>query len=112
MSISDDELVAIQERNQQRQEMKQRASRGPWEYDSWAFVHQAQAIPNGRRFGILVRPMAWFDSLKGRIDQDLPKDKKMIDQGYFDADYIAQSRDDGAEKDIDVLLSEVRRIRQ
>jgi hypothetical protein len=36
----------------------------------------------------------------------------MIDQGYFDADYIAQARDDGAEKDIDQLLSEVRLLRQ
>ena len=112
MSIDEEQLAAIQKRNQQRKEMKQGASEGPWEYDSWAFVHQAETIPRTRRFGILVRPMTWFDALGRRIDEGLPKGRQMIQQGYYDAEYIAKARDDGVEEDIDALLSEVKRLRQ
>ena len=36
----------------------------------------------------------------------------MVQQGYYDAEYIAKARDDGAERDIDALLDEVQRLRK
>jgi len=112
MPLNDEEIAAIQKRNEERKQLKQATSEGPWEYDSWAFIHQSETIPRHRRFGIAVRPMTWFDSLGKRIDEGLPKDRKMVQQGYYDAEYIAKARDDGAERDIDALLDEVQRLRK
>jgi hypothetical protein len=112
MALSDLELSEIEKRNKQRKDLKHAASKGPWMYDSWAFVHQSEKIPKDRRFGILVRPMSWFDALGHRIDEGLPKDQEMVNQGYYDAEYVAKARNDDSESDVDVLLLEVRRLRR
>lgn len=110
MALSDEQLDAIEETNKQRRTLKEAASPGPWEYDSFGFVHQAQRVPISKRLGILVRPMTWFRALGHRIDEEFSQTKFI--QAYYDADYIAQARTDGAEDDIDLLLAEVRRLRR
>ncbi len=107
MHLTDSDLDEIKKRNEHRKKLKGAASLGPWEYDSWAFVHQSERIPRNLRFGILVRPVTWLDALGKRIDEGLPNGP-LVQQGYYDADYIAQSREDGAERDIDNLLAEIR----
>ncbi len=112
MPLSDADLTAIQQRNERRKELKAAASEGPWGYDSYGFVNQSERIPFNRRLGILIRPMTWFDSLGGRVDEGINKfSRKVFDQGYRDGEYIARSRDEQSERDIDTLLSEVLSLR-
>lgn len=110
MAVSDEKLDAIEERNKQRRMLKEAASPGPWVYDSFGFVHQAQRVPRSKRLGILVRPMQWFRELGDRIDEGFSQTKFI--QAYYDADYVAHARTDGAEDDIDLLLAAVRRLRR
>ena len=113
MPLSETELEKIQHRNDERRRLKQAASPGPWHYDSYAFVHTSESIPRNERSAILVRPEQWFHSLGSRIDEGLPtSDAAMFEQGYNDAKYISESRSYEAEGDIDVLISEVRRLRE
>jgi hypothetical protein len=110
MPITDPELVKIEERNSKRKELKIAASLGPWSYDSHGFIFQSQAVPAGDRLAVVVRPTQWFDSLPGVvIDEGIPRELRQ--QIFLDASYIASSRTDEADSDVETLLVEVRRLR-
>jgi hypothetical protein len=113
MALTPEDLLDIHKRNKARKRLKHSASEGPWEYDSWAFVHQSEIVPRQHRFGILIRPMEWFDSLGKHIDDGIGKYKKsVINRGWDNSRLIVAAREEDAERDIDALLAEVKRLQK
>ena len=83
MPLTKEQLDAIKKRNHERKRLKNAASPGPWEYDSFGFVFQAETVPVKKRLGILVRPMKWFNMLTDKYG-------KLIDQGFRPREFVTQ----------------------
>ena len=113
--LSEQSVRQIEERNRERRARKARVTPGPWLYDSFAFLDSdPTVVPRKRQMCVLVRPRSWFDTLiekhgSGILDEGL--DTKDM-QPYYDAEYIAQTRTDTAEDDIDALLQHIRSTQQ
>ena|ERR1039457_4694160 len=115
MPLTTEDLHVIEERNNKRKELKKSASPGPWEYDSFGFIHQSQSVKPAKRIGILLRPMKWFHNLQekyGHSFLDTGFSQPNSIQAYYDAEYIIEERNTEAEEDIQALLGEVRRLQK
>lgn len=113
MPLTAEDLKGIEERNAKRRELKKSASPGPWEYDSFGFIHQSEAVAPKKRIGILLRPMTWFRKLQDQYGANfLDRGFSQPDfiQAYYDAEYIIEERNTSSEEDIDALLAEMRRL--
>jgi hypothetical protein len=113
MPLTPDDLKAIKERNVKRKELKRSTSPGPWEYDSFGFIHQSEAVKPEKRIGILLRPVSWFHGLQEKYGSnflDTGFSQPKFIQAYYDAEYIIEERNSSVEDDIDALLVEVRRL--
>ena len=110
MPLTESDLKAIEDRNARRRELKEATSKGPWEYDSWAYVQVSEEIPLKNRLAILIRPEEWFRALGSRIDDGTEKYMHLVKQAYADASFVIESRSDPVDEDIEVLISEVRRL--
>ena len=115
--LTNEELNQLTARNRERKKLKAATTPGPWGYESFAYVCQPESPPRARRMGILVRPQQWFDDLQDRYGDDVLDRGRQVTrpwglQPYKDALYIAKARSDVAEKDIDLLIAEVRRLQK
>ena len=68
--LTNGELAEIESRHKDRKEYSDHIPRGPYLYDSFAFVHNDLSISPERpgrhpekKVGILVRRQDWFDSI-------------------------------------------------
>ena len=112
--LSADEIDKIEEKHQKRKEYHSHIPIGPYFYDSLGFVHNEVLMrPAGtpaRRIlkaGLLVRSSDWFKA----IDMDENLEKTDLAVGDDLGQYVALTLDHDVERDIDVLLAEVRRLR-
>jgi hypothetical protein len=121
--LTDEELCSIEERQKQRQEFRADLPRGQWLYDSFGTIENCNDIDAGARVGradrifILIRRRAWIDALMKACGDDIldqatytrgdDKDLQPADVGQ----YIEKMMDGSAEKDIELLLGEIRRLR-
>ena len=111
--MTDEELAQSENRNKQRKELKSAATPGPWMYESFGCAMVPSCVPKDKRTIIIVRLESWFDDLYETCgDGILDKGTTNSLQPYYDAEYIAESRSDQTEEDIDALLEEVRWLRQ
>ena len=104
MALTDDDLKAIQKRNEERKERKAETTPGEWRYESFAFVDASgglsKPLPKSKQMWIIVRPATWLDSVwqkYGNSFQDEGIDLKNI-QPYHDADWIAHAHNDPGRK--------------
>jgi len=91
MALTDDDLMEIRKRNEERKEMKSETSPGEWLYDSFAFIDAgcdlSMPLPRNKQMCILVRPRTWMDFVwnkYGNSFQDEGIDPKDM-QPYQDA---------------------------
>ena len=113
--MTDEQLNEIQERNEERKKRKAVTTPGEWLYDSFAFIDAGTYPPlaRNRQMCIIVRPRSWLDSAwescgNGFLDHGInPKDM----QPYNDATWIVQAHNDLVENDVDLLLTEIRRLK-
>jgi hypothetical protein len=113
MPLNAEDLKGIEGRNAKRKKLKGSASPGPWEYDSFGFIHQAQSVKPAKRIGILLRPMTWFHKLRDKYGSlDTGFSQPDFKQAYYDAKYIIEERNASVEEDIEALLAEVRRLQK
>ena len=112
--LSEQQIGEIETRKRERQEYHRHIPTGPYCYDSMGFVHNELGMrppdtPRRRvlKAGILVRGSDWFDAID--MDANLSKTDSAV--GTDLGQYVALTLDHDVERDIDVLLAEVRRLR-
>ena len=112
--LSDEQIDKIEARHKERKEHHNHIPTGPYFYDSVGFVHNELFMrPAGtlarrvRKAGLLVRGSDWFKA----IDMDANLGEADFAVGADLGQYVALTLDHDVERDIDVLLAEVRRLR-
>jgi hypothetical protein len=112
--LSKAELTEIEERNNRRKDLRSRANRGNWYYDSFAFLDTTD-VPLDRRDCVIVRSREWVDKViethgEGILDDGITEGRHPF-QPYHDAKYICAVLGDDVEADVERLLAEVERLR-
>ena len=112
--LSDEQIDEVDARHKERKEYHSHIPTGPYFYDSMGFVHNEVGMrPAGTparrvlKAGILMRGSDWFKA----IDMDANLGKADSSVGVDLGQYVALTLDHDVERDIDVLLAEVRRLR-
>ena len=108
--LRDEQIDEIEKKHKERKEYHSHIPTGPYFYDSMGFVYNEVRMRPGRRVqkaGLLVRSSNWFDA----IDMDANLRKADAAVGVDLGQYVALTLDHDVERDIDVLLAEVRRLR-
>ena len=121
--LTDEELSSIEERQKERQEFRADLPRGQWLYDSFGIIENCNDISTGVRVGpanrifVLIRRRAWIDALMEVCGDDIldqgtctrgdDKDLQPAEVGQ----YIEKMMDGSAEQDIELLLGEIRRLK-
>ena len=117
--LSDKQIDEIEARRKERKAFHDRIPTGPYFYDSMGFVYNEVGLrPTGTpkrrvlRAGLLARSAVWFDD----IDMDAKLSKADSDVGTSLGQYVALVLGDDfehdVERDIEMLLDEVRRLRK
>ena len=112
--LSKAELADIKERSNRRKDLRSRANRGNWYYDSFAFLDTTD-VPLDRRDCVIVRSREWVDRLvethgEGVLDDGITEGHHP-DQPHHDAKYICAVLGEDVEADVERLLAEVERLR-
>lgn len=118
--LTDADLAKIERRHKARKEYSDHIPRGPYLYNSFAFVHNAFEFPPERlgrhpekNVGILVRRQDWFDSIEMDANPGTPKQVREYLRPCTDlGQYIALTCTHPVEEDIAVLLREVKRLKR
>jgi len=116
MSLSREALLYIEARNEERRVLRADVSKGPWAYDSFAWI-EADTTPYKERSCILVRRRSWFHNLRrkhgtGILDEGIAEGReKYAFQPANDGLYVEAVLNDPIEDDIARLLAEVCRLR-
>ena len=112
--LSDEQIDEIEARRKERKGHYNNIPTGPYFYDSMGFVHNELSMrPAGTparrvlKAGLLIRDSDWFDAID--MDANLGKTDSAV--GINLGQYVALVLDHDIERDIDVLLAEVRRLR-
>ena len=112
--LSDEQIDEIEARHKERKEYHSHIPTGPYLYDSLGFVYndvlERPAGTPARRVlkaGLLVRSSDWFNTID--MDANLGKTDRAV--GADLGQYVALNLDHDVERDINVLLAEVRRLR-
>jgi hypothetical protein len=121
--LSDEQLADIEERQKERREYRSELPPGRWRYESFAFLENCSDFDMGLFVGladlvcILVRRRAWIDGLLKACGEDILDagtvvrgDEKDL-QPALVGRYIVTLMDGSVENDINLLLDEVRRLR-
>lgn len=115
--LTDQTLSAIERRHNERKEYHDHIPSGPYFYDSLGYVHNELALRPGnqpksklKRVGVLVRGQSWFDSID--MDKNLNQEDSKDMLAFSDlGQYLAFVCDHDVEKDVGILLAEIRRLR-
>ena len=116
--LTDKQIEEIEARRKKRKAFHDRLPTGPYFYGSTGFVSNEMGLrPDGapkRRVlsaGLLARSAKWFDG----IDMDATTTEADSEVGTRLCQYVAlvlsHDLESGVESDIEMLLSEVRRLR-
>ena len=112
--LNDKQIDEIEARHKERKEYHSHIPTGPYFYDSMGFVHNEVGMrPAGTtarrvlKAGILMRGSDWFKA----IDMDANLGKADSAVGVDLGQYVALTLDHDVERDINVLLAEVRHLR-
>lgn len=118
--LTNKELTEIESRHKDRKEWSDHIPRGPYLYNSFAFVHNCFEFPPERpgrhpekKVGILVRRRDWFDSVDMDANLGTRKQKLEYLRPCRDlGEYIALACTHPVEEDIAALLAEVKRLKE
>ena len=118
--LTNKELSEIESRHKDRKAFSDHIPRGPYLYDSFAFVHNHFEFPPERpgnhpekKVGILVRRRDWFNSVNMDANPGTSKQIKEYLMPCYDlGEYIARVCTQPVEEDIAVLLAEVKRLNE
>ena len=112
--LSDEQIDEIEKKHKERSEYHSHIPTGPYFYDAMGYVHnevhmRPAGIPARRvlKTGLLVRSSDWFKAID--MDANLRKTDSAV--GSDLGQYVALTLDHDVERDIDVLLAEVRLLR-
>jgi hypothetical protein len=114
MALTDDDLIEIQKRNQERKELKAQTTPGKWLYESFAFVDAGSDLPRDRQMCVFVRPRNWMDLAwrkYGNSFQDELIHPTENLSSYHNAYWIANTHNDPVEDDVEALLAEIHRLK-
>ena len=117
MTLSVEDFMDIENRNNKRLALREKTSTGRWTYDSFGWL-DVESRPYTERTCILLRRHSWFEKLWAKygfaiLDEgSYEGNQKHVRQPAFDALYIESTLNDPIEKDISKLLDEVRRLRK
>jgi hypothetical protein len=116
MTLSAEEFLNIETRNEKRKVLRAEVSEGRWDYESFAWL-EVESRPIKERSCILIRRKRWFDNIlkqhgpdfldKGTTEGNL----KHARQPAHDGLYLEAALNDPIEADIQKLLAEIRRLR-
>ena len=115
MSLSREALLYMEARNEKRRVLRADVSKGPWGYESFAWI-EADTTPYKEQSCILVRRRSWFHNLwqnygTGILDEATAEGtRKYALQPAYDGLYVKAVLNDPIEDDIAKLLAEVRRL--
>jgi len=116
MSLSSEEFIEIEKRNEKRKLLRAEVSKGRWDYESFAWL-EVESKPFKERSCILIRRKSWFEKLlKDYGAEFLEKgttegNRKHALQPAHDGLYLEAVLNDPIEEDIIKLLAEIRRLR-
>lgn len=118
--LTNKELENIEKRHKDRKEFSDHIPRGPYLYDSFAFVENCFEFSPERpgnhpekRVGILVRRRDWFRSVNMDANPGTSKQIKEYLRPCSDlGEYIARVCTQSVEEDIAALLAEVKRLKE
>lgn len=120
--LTDEELSGIEERNRERKDHRKDLPPGTWLYDSFAVIENsndldsAVRVKRDDRVFILIRRRPWINAImkvcgdsildEGTTARGDDKDLQPADVGL----YVEKMMDGSAEKDIQKLMDEIRRL--
>ena len=118
--LTNEQLSEIESRHKERKQYSDHIPRGPYYYDSFAFVGNYFDGPPERpgshpkkKIGILIRRREWFKSIDMDANLGTSEQRKEYLRPCYDlGEYIAHVCTQPVEEDIDALLAEVKRLKE